>query len=123
MEEKFPAVYMMSNGARGTLYIGVTSALWNRVACHKDEGVPGFTAKHGLKGLVLYEHHKTMLDAIKREKQLKKWNRDWKIRIIEDFNPHWIDLHNDIDFERFYVPEKLGPRLRGGDGNFRDEMK
>jgi putative endonuclease len=116
MLEKAPAVYMMSNGPRGTLYVGVTSALWNRVLCHKDEGVPGFTAKHGLKSLVWYEHHLSMLEAIKREKQLKKWNRPWKIRLVEEFNLHWIDLHDDIDFGRFFVPVKLDPRLRGGDG-------
>ncbi len=121
MDEKAPAVDIVSNGARGTLYIGVTSALWNRVACHKDEGVPGFTANHGLKGLVWYEHHETMLAAIKREKQLKKWNRAWKIRIIEELNLHWVDLHDDIDPERYYVPEKLGPRLRGGDGRTADQ--
>jgi putative endonuclease len=115
-EEKQPAVYIVANGPRGTIYIGVTSALWNRVATHKDGGVKGFTSKYGIVALVWYEHHDTMETAIKREKQLKKWNRDWKVRMIEEMNPTWIDLHESIDPDIRYVEPKLGSRLRGNDG-------
>jgi putative endonuclease len=115
-DEKQPAVYIMSSSARGTLYIGVTSQLWDRVATHKQSEIKGFTQKYSVWGLVWYEHHDFMESAIKREKQLKKWNRDWKIRLIESFNPHWIDLHDDIDIDRRFVEPKLDSRLRGNDG-------
>jgi putative endonuclease len=82
----------------GTLYIGVTSALWTRVTSHKEEVFKGFSSKYKLKSLVWYEHHHTMPDAIKREKQMKAWRRDWNLRLIENFNPHWNDLHDTIDF-------------------------
>jgi putative endonuclease len=114
-EEKQPAVYILANGPRGTTYVGVTSALWNRVATHKDGGVAGFTSRYGVYGLVWYEHHDTMESAIRREKQIKKWNRDWKIRMIEEQNPHWIDLHDSIDPDRKFVDPKLDSRLRGND--------
>lgn len=96
-EEKSPAVYIMASKKGGVLYIGVTSALWNRVATHKDSTVKGFTPKYNVHNLVCYEHYHSMEDAIKREKQLKKWNRAWKIELIEKFNPDWNDLHNAID--------------------------
>ncbi len=99
----------MSNLYRSTMYVGVTSALWNRVADHKNETFDGFTKKYGLKNLVWYEHHMTMEAAIKREKQLKKWNRLWKFRIIEEMNPHWLDLHEKIDSMATLVAEKVGP--------------
>ena len=114
-EEKQPAVYIIANGPRGTIYTGVTSALWNRVATHKDGGIEGFSKKYDIHSLVWYEHHVTMEAAILREKRIKKWNRDWKVNMIEKFNPTWIDLHDDIDPEIFYVEEKLGSRLRGND--------
>jgi putative endonuclease len=114
-EEKHPAVYIMSNGPRGTTYVGVTSSLWDRVATHKDAGLVGFTTKHDIKGLVWYEHHHTMEGAIRREKQIKKWNRDWKVKMIEAFNPNWIDLHDDIDPLKFYTEPQLDSRLRGND--------
>jgi putative endonuclease len=97
-DEKMPAVYIMASRYRGTIYIGVTSALWTRVAAHKDEAFKGFTSKYKLKSLVWYEHHHTMPRAIRREKQMKAWHRDWKFRLIEDFNPDWLDLHDSIDF-------------------------
>jgi putative endonuclease len=113
-EEKSPAVYIAANRYRGTVYVGVTSALWNRIAAHKNEAFDGFTKKYGVKQLVWYEHHHSMDDAIKREKQLKKWNRAWKFRIIEELNPDWIDLHGGIDPIGTLVPEKAGsPPSRG----------
>jgi putative endonuclease len=72
---------------RGTIYIGVTSALCGRVWDHKNGTTPGFTSKYKLNRLVWYEHHHFMPDAIKREKQLKVWKRDWNLREIEDKNP------------------------------------
>ena len=96
-DEKSPAVYITANRYRGTIYVGVTSALWNRIRDHKNNVFEGFTADHDVELLVWYEHHHSMEDAIRREKQLKKWKRDWKIRIIEEMNPDWVDLHDKID--------------------------
>ena len=96
-DEKSPAVYILASHRNGTLYTGVTSALWNRVAAHKDGSVPGFTRKYGVKSLVWYEHHHSMENAIRRERQIKEWQRKWKIELIERFNPGWRDLHDEID--------------------------
>ena len=114
-DEKQPAVYILANGPRGTTYVGVTSALWNRIATHKEGEVPGFSSRYELKSLVWYEHHTSMEAAIRREKQIKKWNREWKVKMIEAVNPTWIDLHDDIDPTVFYEESKLGSRLRGND--------
>ena len=108
-DEKFPAVYILASRYRGTIYVGVTSALWNRVAEHKNDAFHGFTKQYGVKTLVWYEHHHMMEDAIRREKQLKKWNRAWKFRIIEAMNPDWIDLHDSIDALATLVPPEAGP--------------
>jgi putative endonuclease len=90
--EKCPCVYILASGRNGTLYIGVTSDLESRVSVHIQDLLPGFTAKHRVHHLVYYEMHETMEAAITREKQLKKWNRLWKIRLIESANPEWLDL-------------------------------
>ncbi len=95
--EKQPAIYIMANRYRGTLYVGVTSALYLRVCGHKNEQFDGFTKQHGVKTLVWYAHFATMEEAIRGEKLLKKWHRDWKFRIIEEMNPDWADLHDQID--------------------------
>jgi putative endonuclease len=108
-DEKKPAVYITANRYRGTIYIGVTSALSNRIAEHKSKSFDGFTAEYDVQLLVWYEHHHSMEDAIRREKQLKKWKRDWKIRIIEEMNPNWLDLHDEIDPIATLVPLKAGP--------------
>jgi putative endonuclease len=97
MEEKFPAFYILAHKPHGVLYVGVTSALWNRVAAHKQGEVKGFTQKYNVKLLVWYEHHHFIENAIKREKQIKEWKREWKIELIENFNPAWADLHDRID--------------------------
>jgi putative endonuclease len=91
-----PAVYIMSNKKQGTLYIGVTSDLIKRIYEHKNSFVESFTAKYYLKKLVYYELHENMEEAIKREKRLKKWNRDWKVSLIEKNNPDWNDLYPSI---------------------------
>ncbi len=86
----------MSNRKNGTLYIGVTSNIVKRVFEHKEKFVDGFSKKYALDILVYYELFDSMEEAIKREKQLKKWNRAWKIELIEKFNPTWKDLYKDI---------------------------
>ena len=96
-EEKQPAVYIMSNMKFGAIYVGVTSALWYRVCDHKNGTYEGFSKKYSLHRLVWYEHHQSMDAAILREKQLKKWNRNWKIELIMKMNPEWRDLHDEID--------------------------
>jgi putative endonuclease len=88
----FIAVYMMSNRKYGTLYVGVTSNLILRAWQHREGTIEGFTKKYGLKRLVWYENHDSMIAAIQREKSLKKYKRDWKINLIERENPHWSDL-------------------------------
>ena len=92
----FIAVYMMTNRHHGTLYIGVTSDLITRVAQHIDGEVPGFTATYGLKRLVWYEQHESIVEAIQREKSLKKYKREWKLNLIERENPHWDDLFEQL---------------------------
>jgi putative endonuclease len=94
--EPFIAVYMMANRKHGTIYIGVTSDLISRVVQHREGDLEGFTKRYGLKRLVWYETHNTIVEAIQREKSLKKYKRDWKINLIEFENPHWDDLFSEI---------------------------
>ncbi len=89
-------VYIMASRRNGTLYVGVTSDLVQRVWHHKEGVVEGFTSKYAVKMLVYFEPHETAESAITREKQLKKWARAWKIRLIEEVNPGWRDLYGDI---------------------------
>ena len=96
MMPKQPAVYILASGKNGTVYIGVTSDLVKRVWEHKQDLVEGFTKKHGVHNLVYFELHDEMALAIQREKQLKKWNRSWKLRMIELKNPEWRDLWPEI---------------------------
>ena len=93
---KQPCVYMLASGVNGTLYIGVTSSLYERVIIHRRELHEGFSQKYGVHLLVYYEMFETMELAIAREKRLKKWNRLWKIRLIEEMNPQWCDLFDEI---------------------------
>ena len=89
------AVYILASGENGTLYIGVTSDLERRVSEHHQGAVPGFTRHYDIKRLVHFELFGDVNEAIAREKQLKKWNRDWKKNLIERENPHWSDLAAD----------------------------
>ncbi len=89
------SVYVLASRRNGTLYVGVTSNLVRRIAEHKSGAVDGFTAEHGVDRLVYVEAHDDVRDAIQREKQIKKWNRAWKLRMIEDGNPAWRDLYAD----------------------------
>ncbi len=93
---KQPAVYILASQRNGTLYIGVTSDLVARVWEHKNDLADGFTKEYQVHTLVYYELHGEMLAAITREKQLKKWNRAWKLKLIEQGNPQWRDLWSDI---------------------------
>ena len=91
-----PCVYMIASERNGTLYIGVTSDLIARVWQHKNNAIKGFTKKYEVHLLVWYEPHENMESAILREKVLKKWNRIWKLRLIEQFNPEWQDLYEQL---------------------------
>ena len=93
---KSPAVYIMASKRNGTLYIGVTGDLVKRIWQHKNNLAEGFTNKYQIHSLVYFELHADMYGAIQREKQLKKWNREWKLRLIEEGNPDWRDLYDDI---------------------------
>ena len=94
-----PAVYIITNHLHGTLYTGVTSNLAKRIFEHKEGLIQGFSKQYAFKTLVWYEVNETMLAAITREKQIKKWNRQWKINLIEKMNPKWIDLYGDFAFQ------------------------
>ena len=89
-------VYILASSRNGTLYIGVTTDLIKRIWEHKQECSDGFTKKYNVKQLVWYEQHKSIESAIKREKALKEWQRNWKLRIIEELNPEWNDLYDSI---------------------------
>jgi putative endonuclease len=89
---KQPVVYILASEPYGTLYIGVTSSLAGRLEAHRNGSVDGFTKKYGVHTLVYFEVHADMYEAIQREKRLKKWNRAWKIGLIEEMNPEWKDL-------------------------------
>ena len=86
-------VYLLASRKHGTIYAGVTSDLARRVYEHKTKAVPGFTSKYGIDRLVWYECYDDPVSAITREKELKKWRRDWKISLIEEDNPDWTDRY------------------------------
>lgn len=88
--------YIMTNKPRGVLYIGVAALLAQRVQQHREGKGSKFCTRYNLKLLVLAEHHDTIEDAIRREKMLKEWKREWKIELIERFDPEWRDLFDDI---------------------------
>ena len=89
-------VYILASKRNGTLYVGVTSNLTQRIAQHKHEELDGFTKRYGVHLLVWCEDHDSMLNAIAREKAIKKWNRSWKIQLIEEMNPEWRDLSEGL---------------------------
>ena len=91
-----PTVYILASHKNGTLYIGVTSNLIQRLDQHRSGLIEGFTKDYGVHRLVWFESGGSMEEANRREKQIKKWNRAWKIREIESFNPEWRDLYDEI---------------------------
>ena len=91
-----PCVYILASKRNGTLYVGVTSDLAQRVWLHKNGAYDGFTKKYGVRDLVWHESHAAMDDAIRREKAIKKWNRAWKTALIEKANPEWRDLYPSL---------------------------
>jgi len=93
---KQPVVYILASQKNGTLYIGVTSDLIKRIWEHRNNFVEGFTKKYNVSQLVYFEQYQDMMTAITREKQLKKWNRSWKLALIEKENPNWHDLFAEI---------------------------
>jgi putative endonuclease len=93
-----PTVCLLASQRNGTLYTGVTSSLLARIQQHRDGVVRGFTRKYGHKLLVWFEQHPTMDSAITREKRIKKWNRAWKLELIEAANPDWRDLAENFGF-------------------------
>ena len=89
-------IYIITNKTDKVLYIGVTNNLERRIYEHKNKTVPGFTQKYNINKLLYFEHFDNINDAIKREKQLKKWNRKWKEELINKDNPKWNELYNEI---------------------------
>ena len=89
-------IYILASGKNGTLYVGITNNLIKRVWEHKNKLVEGFTKKYNVNKLVYYEECDDINEAIKREKQFKKWKRDWKLKLIEKDNPNWKDLYDDL---------------------------
>jgi len=94
--EKVPCTYILASERNGTLYVGVTSDLVKRIYEHKQIQVDGFTKAYAVHNLVYFELHASMAEAITREKQIKKWKRDWKVELIERGNPYWRDLYDEI---------------------------
>ncbi|MEW6600050.1 MAG: GIY-YIG nuclease family protein [Nitrospirota bacterium] len=99
-------VYILCSRRNGTLYIGVTSNLIKRVYEHKNDLADGFTKRYKIHNLVWYEAHETTESAIIREKNIKKWERIWKLRLIEEQNPEWKDLYCDICEDTGFPPSR-----------------
>jgi len=94
--EKQYYVYILASKKYGTLYVGITCNLARRIYEHKEHLIPGFTQKYHVNELVYYETHQNVYEAITREKQIKRWKRQWKINLIEERNPQWINLTNGV---------------------------
>ena len=112
-----PCVYFLTSGKHHAIYIGVTSNLLARLHQHREDLIEGFTSRYGVTRLVRYEFFEDMPTAILREKRLKKWRRDWKVRLIEEDNPEWVDLAIGLGFGP--APSgtaHMDPCLRGDDG-------
>ena len=107
MREDFqPTVYIMANRRQGALYTGVTSNLMQRVYQHREGSFDGFSKENDTKILVWFEQQGTMELAIARERRIKKWNRQWKINIVEEANPDWKDLAVDLGFSPLWTTKK-----------------
>jgi putative endonuclease len=106
--ERDPAVYIVASGFHGTIYTGVTSNLLQRIYQHREGTLSGFTKRYGCKRLVWFEMHGSMAAAILREKQLKNWQREWKLALIEGANPTWRDLAEGFGFDPL-IGKKVDP--------------
>jgi len=111
--ERIPCVYLLASGFHGTLYTGVSSNLLGRVWQHREGITKGFTVRYAVKRLVWFEVHETMDSAIRREKSIKRWQRQWTIELIERENPTWRDLAEDFGFESL-IKNKVDPGSRPG---------
>lgn len=113
--DRNPCVYLLASGFRGTLYTGVTSNLIGRIWQHRGEITGGFTAHYDIKRLVWFELHETMESAIRREKAVKNWRRQWKVDLVQADNPTWRDLAEEFGFET-PIKERWTPDQVRGDG-------
>ena len=109
-----PCVYLLANRYRGAVYTGVTSDLMARIHQHREETFGGFTAEYDVKRLVWFERHDDIEVAIRREKTIKRWRRQWKFNVIEEGNPDWRDLAVDLGFPPLGQKGKLGPGTSPG---------
>ena len=112
--ERQPCVYILASARHGTLYIRVTSNLLGRLFQHREKITEGFTSRYGVLRLVWFELHDTMDTAILREKRIKKWNRDWKVRMIEELNPEWDDLAIGLGLDA--LPAQVRPFRHSREG-------
>ena len=101
---KHPCVYILASCRNGTLYVGITTDLAKRMAEHDQGLLPGFTNRYGVRQLVYFEHNESIPHAIRREKALKGWHRQWKLRLIESMNPSWDNLYNPATGEIGFGP-------------------
>ena len=115
MQRRQPCVYLLASDRNGTLYLGVASDLIARIWQHREHAIDGFSHRYGVARLVWFEQHVTMEAAIEREKRIKKWNRAWKLDLIDAQNPSWRDLWPDVTGQ---LPRQtsMDSRFRGNDG-------
>ena len=111
--DRTPCVYLLASGFHGTLYTGVTSNLLGRIWQHREEVTRGFTKRYGVKRLVWFEIHERMDTAIGREKSIKRWQRAWKVQLIEADNPTWRDLAEDFGFKSLIKNRWTPDQVRG----------
>ena len=107
--ERLPCVYLLAKASHSTFYTGVTSDLLARIWQHRTEATKGFTARYGIKRLVWFEAHDTMEAAIRREKQIKRWARQWKYDLVNAVNPTWRDLAEDFGFAPLPIGRRADP--------------
>src|SRR6185312_15092142 len=113
MRDHLYFVYILASRRNGTLYVGVTNDVMNRTRQHKEKLIEGFTRKYGVHILVWFEMHGDIREAIAREKRLKRWRRDWKISLIEESNPHWIDLYPSLYSDGSRIAQREGAARPG----------
>ena len=111
--DREPCVYLLARASHSTLYTGVTSNLVQRIHQHRNGATGGFTAKYGVERLVWFETHETMDAAIHREKQIKRWPREYKYELIAVANPQWRDLAEDFGFEALPLGRQTPAQGRG----------